>query len=467
MKDMKRRLETYSFFDRTGIEAHLTSMAAKGWMIEKLTNFGWIYRRTKARQLTFCVTYYPDASDFDPAPSEKQNTFYAFCEHAGWALAASSAQMQIFYTDQAHPVPIETDPELEVENIHRSAKKGFLRSYFLLFIVTLLNGGLFLYTLGSDPVWLLSSNTNLFTGSCWLILLLLCAAELGSYFSWRLKAQKAAKRGEFLVYKSTRRLQRIALYYVLSGGLCWLIGKFMSGSPLQSFLAVMIILYMVFIFFFVNFLKEALKKRKTPAKANQFLSVLSCFILGFTFMSVLTFATLQVSSQGWFAGKNSTYNYHGTTFTIYLDELPLTVEDLLPVEYDGYIRRRTSDESFMLGQFEMEQEARLDAKHFGDMPGLRYTITEVRLSFLYDLCKNALLRKQNITRNLHIPEGHKNLYQPADAAPWNALEAYQLFDQDTGARNRYLLCYEKRIIEIDFDWTPTLEQMAVTAKKLA
>ena len=143
------------------------------------------------------------------------------------------------------------------------------------------------------------------------------------------------------------------------------------------------------------------------------------------------------------------------------------MEDLLPVEYDGYIRRRTSDESFMLGQFEMEQEARLDAKHFGDMPGLRYTITEVRLSFLYDLCKNALLRKQNITRNLHIPEGHKSLYQPADAAPWNALEAYQLFDQDTGARNRYLLCYEKRIIEIDFDWTPTLEQMAVTAKKLA
>ena len=78
MKDMKRRLETYSFFDRTGIEAHLTSMAAKGWMIEKLTNFGWIYRRTKARQLTFCVTYYPDASVFDPAPSDKQNRFYAF-----------------------------------------------------------------------------------------------------------------------------------------------------------------------------------------------------------------------------------------------------------------------------------------------------------------------------------------------------------------------------------------------------
>lgn len=467
MRDIKRRLETYSFFDRTGIAAHLTSMAEKGWMIEKLTNFGWIYRQTEPKRLTFCVTYYPEASDFDPAPDENQNTFYDFCQHSGWTLAASSAQMQIFYTNQEQPVPIETDPELEIKNIHRAAKRGFLPGYILLLIVTLLNSGLFIYTLDADPVRLLSSNTNLFTGSCWLLLLLLCTAELGGYFSWRFKAQKAAKRGEFLPFKSTRRIQRAVIFYVLSAGLCWLVGRLVSGSSLQGFLSVMMVLYMAALFFFVNFLKEALKKRNTPAKVNQFVTVLSCFVLGLTFMGVLTFATLYASGQGWFAGKNDTYEYHGSTFTVYLDDLPLTVEDLLNVEEDGYIRHRTGDESFLLGQFEMEQQARLDAEHFGDMPGLRYTITEVRLPFLYNLCKDALLRKQNVTSNLHTPEGQKSLYQPADAAPWDALEAYRLFDQDTGARNRYLLCYEKRIIEIDFDWEPTSEQMETTAKKLA
>ena len=35
MKDKKRRLETFSFYDRTGIEAHLKSMAEKGWMISE------------------------------------------------------------------------------------------------------------------------------------------------------------------------------------------------------------------------------------------------------------------------------------------------------------------------------------------------------------------------------------------------------------------------------------------------
>ena len=34
MKDTKHRLETFAFFDHTGIQAHLESMAAKGWMVE-------------------------------------------------------------------------------------------------------------------------------------------------------------------------------------------------------------------------------------------------------------------------------------------------------------------------------------------------------------------------------------------------------------------------------------------------
>ncbi len=35
MKDRKRRFETFSFYDRTGIEAHLKKMAEKGWMISR------------------------------------------------------------------------------------------------------------------------------------------------------------------------------------------------------------------------------------------------------------------------------------------------------------------------------------------------------------------------------------------------------------------------------------------------
>ena len=32
MKNRKRRIESLSFFDHTGISKHLENMAAKGWM---------------------------------------------------------------------------------------------------------------------------------------------------------------------------------------------------------------------------------------------------------------------------------------------------------------------------------------------------------------------------------------------------------------------------------------------------
>jgi len=65
MRKTKRRLETLSFYDHTGISAHLEKMAAKGWMLERVANYGWIYRRMEPRKLHFAVCYYPKASEYD------------------------------------------------------------------------------------------------------------------------------------------------------------------------------------------------------------------------------------------------------------------------------------------------------------------------------------------------------------------------------------------------------------------
>ena len=52
-----------------------------------------------------------------------------------------------------------------------------------------------------------------------------------------------------------------------------------------------------------------------------------------------------------------------------------------------------------------------------------------------------------------------------DPEPWDAEQAYQLYLGDE-AHERYLLCYEDHIIEIDLDWTPTDAEKAVIAEKL-
>lgn len=144
MRAKKRRLEAYSFYDHTGIVRHLEKMAEKGWLIEKITNMGWVYRRIEPKLLHFAVSYYPKASEFDPEPSEEQKDFQDFCAHTGWMLATTSAQMQIFYNERENPTPIETDPEMEIETIHCAAKKGFLPTQILLLVIGILQAGIFI-----------------------------------------------------------------------------------------------------------------------------------------------------------------------------------------------------------------------------------------------------------------------------------------------------------------------------------
>ena len=73
MKETKRRLETFSFYDRTGLEEHLARMAAEGWLLDKIGQFLWHYRRIEPKKLTFSVTYFPKASAFDPGPSDRKS----------------------------------------------------------------------------------------------------------------------------------------------------------------------------------------------------------------------------------------------------------------------------------------------------------------------------------------------------------------------------------------------------------
>ena len=132
MRETKRQMSLYSFYDHTGIEKHLARMAERGWLLCGLGQFLWHYRRIEPRRITFSVCYFPKATIYDPYPSERQEEFYDLCAHAGWTLAGSSGQMQVFYHQGENPTPIDTDPALEVEAIHQSAKKTVLPANFLL-----------------------------------------------------------------------------------------------------------------------------------------------------------------------------------------------------------------------------------------------------------------------------------------------------------------------------------------------
>lgn len=98
MKNTKRCFCNFSFYDQEAIKEQLEAMAAKGWMVKKLSNMMWTYERIEPKQLRFAVTYFPDASEFDPGPTEGELTKMDFCAQDGWILAVRWGAMQIFIT---------------------------------------------------------------------------------------------------------------------------------------------------------------------------------------------------------------------------------------------------------------------------------------------------------------------------------------------------------------------------------
>lgn len=465
MKNTKYRYEVFSYFDYTGIAAHLTKMAQKGWLIEKLSNFGWTYRRIEPKKITFYVSNFPKASEFDPEPTEAQKTFYDFCRHTGWVLAASSGQIQIFYNEQENSIPIETDPVTMVGTIHQAAKKSFFPSYLVLLLISVWNGLLFVSRLLGDPIGLLSSASHLFGGFAFTMIFLLCLVELSGYFIWYAKAKKAAVHGKFVKPYGYSRLERIILAAVLVGFAYWIITMVMLGPALQRTVGIVMLFYMSALIILVNAIKQFLKRKNVPRNINRILTISASFVLSFCMMGVITFGVFRAIQNGFFDLGGERNGHNETTLTDYIAELPLTVEDMLDIQYEGYIKERRSDESLLLGQFVMHQHPRYDEEHF-QMPVLEYTITEVKLPFLYDFCKNSLLN----AKKDKIVDGKIDFYEhyeSVDPTPWNAEEAYRLYWGSGNFVDQYLLCYEKRIVEITFDWEPTTEQTMIAAERLS
>ena len=68
------RWNTFQLYDYRGVEEHLSAMAAQGWRLEKASGSLWKYRRAEPASLRYAVTYNAGASQFNPGPTEGQES---------------------------------------------------------------------------------------------------------------------------------------------------------------------------------------------------------------------------------------------------------------------------------------------------------------------------------------------------------------------------------------------------------
>jgi len=454
MKTTKRRAEYFSFYNHTGIEQHFAKMAKKGWLIERVTNFFWIYRKIEPKDIHFCVTYYPRASDFDPEPSDEQQTFHDFCAHTGWQLACTWHQMQVFYNEKENPIPLETDPVMEVDTLHRACKKNFLPTHFILFGLSLLMTIYFLAGIYFDPIGLLSSSSRLVAQFAYLCMFGLSSVELAVYFTWHRKAVKAARDGMFENTPSTTKFQMFLMGLLLIAMVWWLANLFAADDPLLLFAALAMSVYMIAVMVIVNGIKQLLKKAKASRGLNKALTLAACFILPTIMTSVIVYMGIALNRAGVMDPTPDA------------DVAPLSLTDFMEIKEENYIRENRNNQTFLLGQRVVNQYPHWEVEDFHQMPNLRYTITTVKVPFLYGWCKDEMFRDLDERDETDIPEGHRLVYVQQDASPWGAREAYRLYQEEGWYMDWYLLCYEDKIIELRFDWEPTEADMAIVAQKL-
>jgi len=458
VKKIWRRFESFLFFDYKGIERHLEKMALAGWVLHSIPIFYWEYHKAEPKKLRYAVTYLPKPSF--PYPTEDQQVFYDSCRDAGWELAAQRGQMQIFRAAKANPAPIEADEAEKLRAVHRIMRKDFLPGNVLGLLLTFVQLYLLFSKIVKDPIRQLSNASLPFVAAFWALLAVQICVLLITYTVWYRKSKKSVERDGTQAERFNGRAYRFLQFLTATSialavlTFIWQHFGFARALGVFSVIAVLFLLH-----FAVITLKWGESSRLASPKVTAGTLVAASVLLTCA-------ATFYITGEVR-AGRVGvdTYTYttpEGYTYTrdIYHDPLPLRVEDMMDADYDRYSYRWTADTTFLLAHYVGSQSAKLDGNI---APEIYYTITDVKLPALFDLCLSDSLE---VTHHYFIePDKAPKVFRMTDDPLWQADAVYRLY-QGEDAMEDYILCWGSRIVYISFDFSPTPAQIAVAAQKL-
>lgn len=459
MKQTKRSLALFGFFDRDGIEAWLERQAEKGWLLERVSELFWHFRRIEPKKLHFSLVYDPNGSVFDARPTAAQLEFQDFCAHTGWKLAAFNAQMQIYYNESAAPTPIETDELLELPAIRTSIRKHYLPMFSIFAFDAIFFCALFFFRLSYDPLAVLTNTSYLLFGLCAMLMLVGSAVDLISFLCWRRQAGRAIGQGGAL--PKTRRVFpcRYAILLLLLLCSVFMLASFAEQLHLKTGIRFAILSFVGMLggagCIVLTF--ELIKRRRLSRRKNRILAISLVLLYSVGFAAFLIGMIFHQLPSGRLPSTPAeTYEYRGHSFAVYRDEIPLTIEDLMDPGYDLYSYELHYNEASVLLEFlQAEQSPRWDALA---EPALSYSVTTVKLPLLYDWCRDLNLADlSTLTGHIRVSyeDDPPDRFVQVDPGPWQANEAYQrMFDDEPDSW--FVLCYDARIVRIIFDgddWT--------------
>lgn len=444
-RDRKRQLNWYQINDCEAVARHLEKMAARGWLLEKADNWGWIYRRSAPAQVRYCVTFFPEASIFDPGPTGDQETYIDYCAAAGWEFVSSYGPAQYFRSTRPDPVPIETDEAAKLRAIHRSMWKTLILGSLLLLFAQLINVPGRVRHFRWAPMSELSDSGTLGLWLMMAVLVVYLVGNLADYFIWYFRSKRSVERGGACLPVHTRA--RLWASGVLLAACAAGIAGFVSELTRPGFGWVLLYsfggmaLLLAVLFGVMNRMKRQGSARGDTRAAYLVLTVVLAVAYGYGGIPLAS----HLSETGAMERAPAyTYTKYGIERSIYRDELPVTLEELgfsvSPEDhcsYEAEVSRSPLARHTVYTQIALGEDS--------ELPYLEYQVCEIPWGWLRDLCWDTLV---------HSGDGQ---FRAEDVAVEPAPEA-ALSRARYGGR-QYLLLFEDRIVVISGDWEMTAEQI--------
>lgn len=422
------------YFDHTTMERHFEKMAGKGWALDRMGTF-WHYHRIEPKSLHYAVGYFPGGGVYAP-PTGEELTFEEYCETAGWKLAAEHGAMKIFCNERENPVPLETQADLQVENIRRGSRRfriadGVLGGIGWLIVIY------FMLSLYFDGVRTLSGGTGLFLVFIGLMLGIYGLVELITYQCWYRKAKANAQRDQS--FTPTKGYPVIVKIILLSAIASLIIYAF---TAIEGRLALAVMAGYFIVYYFQDIIRNRMRSKGAKAAANMGVNFAIAFLIFFVIFNEHYYFN-SFDAEGYYE-KNG-FHWDG-------QENPLTLQELAGPEFDGkgYIDTQNIQSSVFLSRMEIEQFYDEVLSGAGGDPGyyLEYVVAKVKLEPLYGFIRSSMERTYGSGENWKSMDSWKK-------GEKGVLQIRQTEFSRKGQKiYRYLICMKDRIVKIDLSFAP-------------
>ena len=445
MKETKRRMEFFSLYDHTNIEKHLEKMALKGWMIESIGSYFWKYQKTESQKLRFSVVYYPKTVNESTVISADRQHFIDMCTAGGWKYVINKEQMHIFCTKDKNTPPIETDPEIQIECIHKFAKHEIIYNYLFAAVIFLALTVAFVYRMWKEPVEAIDNQLYRVWDSPFIVGFSIY--NIISYLSWYKKAKSAAENGEFT---GTKRLIKIEVLLWAPIFLFSAILEFFSFMRIRYILFTLgLIVLAVILCYLFKKIKSVLNKseheEKSKIKIKNIIAVL--FVAVYVTAGIFAYSIIP---KPYTHVREHTDGIFLKTYNIYHDDdAPLDISAFADISRKTISREKFVDESVLIKQsswtiYSIEDDDNLY---------LNYEITDVRFTPIIERCKNELIYN-------HYIFDYKKIDCSAE------YEIYRQHDENGEEGNRFVFCNNNRIVEAHFGFELSDEEIIFAVVKL-